>query len=990
MKKIYSLPLIALLCCFSFASFAGPTTTNVFASGASGSRITGSSDGATITDGSIVTDGVSGTGTEGYAVFDLTSIPLTAVIEFCTVNFNISSLSGPGTVGGWNLYAYPGDLSGVGPAAVLYAAMGSGTLVSIASYGAGTGNTSLPSTAPLVAFLQANIGSKVSICWTGGNRKYTITGETGFISTAGAHAPYLGIQYCGQPSITSTSASPNPVCENTILTLNGVVSMPAGLSSYIWTGPGIATTTSGLPATLTATSTSAGVYTLTAVNVCATTNYSVTATTTAVSVNPAPSAIIGASVICKPGSTQLSDATPGGTWTAAPGTIATVSSTGLVSSGTTSGVTTISYTFTSTGCYATIPMSVNPAPVGLISGPTLMCEGDPPVVLTIGSTAGTWSSSTTTVATIDPLGNVTGVGGGSTTITYLVPGCSAVTGPFFVDPLPAPITGSSTMCTSSTGFPPAFINTDTLTDATSGGKWSISPPLLASIGSAGTGNIGVVQAGMTTGSSTITYKISATGCLRTFTVDIAAAPPQPTGSPLRVCPGQTISLSDAGTGGTWQSSNVSVATVVAVGTPPDTVVVTGVVSGTARISYTTGPGCAASKTITVIAGPSPITAPATMCSDDSVFLSDASPGGVWSTTNTAIASLGSSNGFFKALAGGSSDITYTFPATGCYASTAININNSPLANITGGPTTFCTGGSVTLSVVSVIGNTYQWYDGGVAIPPPVGTVPVYTTSVSQTLTVKVVNTILGCTTYSKPVVVISGLFPTLDASGPLSFCQGRNVTLSANAHGAGGVITYQWQKNGANIPSANTASLGVNQSGIYDCIVSVSGSSGSCTVPTTLDTVTTTPLPVPSITYGGGKLYTGNGYLNYQWFLNGIGVLGAVSSVFTPAENGKYRVTVTDKSGCTGMSTEIVIASLGINEVNKTDINIFPNPARSVVHIESPVAVKALITGLEGKTVLETANATDINISSLPNGLYLIMLYDEHGQRLKVEKLVKE
>ena len=71
----------------------------------------------------------------------------------------------------------------------------------------------------------------------------------------------------------------------------------------------------------------------------------------------------------------------------------------------------------------------------------------------------------------------------------------------------------------------------------------------------------------------------------------------PISGPSSVCIGSTITLSDTSAGGTWSSSNVSVATVGSI-----TGIVAGTGAGTARITYNTGSSYA-TQIVTVMASP---------------------------------------------------------------------------------------------------------------------------------------------------------------------------------------------------------------------------------------------------------------------------------------------------------------------------------------------------------------------------------------------------
>ena len=190
MKKLI---LILAICSFSPFLFA-QTTAYIYATGASGSYISGSATSTTRSDDSIRS---TSTTERGYAVFDLSSIPAGSIISGCALVFNVSSFT-PGIAGLCNTYGFAGDLSAVTSSATLFSDITSGTLLfsatppAIGSYGTGVGHDSMSFfSATVDTFLQANIGGKVSIGFTGGGTNaYTIEGET-----AGGDAPRLEVHY---------------------------------------------------------------------------------------------------------------------------------------------------------------------------------------------------------------------------------------------------------------------------------------------------------------------------------------------------------------------------------------------------------------------------------------------------------------------------------------------------------------------------------------------------------------------------------------------------------------------------------------------------------------------------------------------------------------------------------------------------------------------------------------------------------------------------
>lgn len=160
-------------------------------------------------------------------------------------------------------------------------------------------------------------------------------------------------------------------------------------------------------------------------------------------------------------------------------------------------------------------------------------------------------------------------------------------------------------------------------------------------------------------------------------------------SPL--CIGATASYSSNGTaGGTWSSTNALVASVNGAG------LVTALTSGTTDITYTVAAGCGSPvssfSTLTVspnvsagtVSGTSPLCGGLT-----TVYTSDGTAGGTWSSSNPAIASVNPATGLVTSLTAGTTDITYTVNA-GCGSpvssfKTLTVTGSAGLAGVAGGP-----------------------------------------------------------------------------------------------------------------------------------------------------------------------------------------------------------------------------------------------------------------------------------------------------------------
>lgn len=122
---------------------------------------------------------------------------------------------------------------------------------------------------------------------------------------------------------------------------------------------------------------------------------------------------------------------------------------------------------------------------------------------------------------------------------------------------------------------------------------------------------------------------------------------------MTVCVAATTALTDATAGGTWSSSATAIATVNSTG------LVTGVAPGTATITYNAGASGNATTTVTVsTATPAALTGANIVCVGTHIYMSDATAGGVWSSSATTIATAGTS-GTITGVAVGTATISYT-------------------------------------------------------------------------------------------------------------------------------------------------------------------------------------------------------------------------------------------------------------------------------------------------------------------------------------------
>ncbi len=454
-------------------------------------------------------------------------------------------------------------------------------------------------------------------------------------------------------------------------------------------------------------------------------------------------AITGLPSVCLASTTSLADVTPGGTWSSSAAGTASVGSTGIVT-GNAIGTATISYTTAS--CTRTTTVTVNPVPTA-IAGTLTTCASGTTSLSDDGS--GVWSSTNTTVATIASTGVVSGVLAGTTTIKYTAGSGCFVSAVVTVNAGPSPIGGASSVCAGLT---------ISLSDFLAGGTWSTTSSFASVDGS---GNV----LGISAGSAVITYTGPTGGCFVTRTIAVNALPAPVSGNPV-VCIGRNTFLSDATGGGvSWTSSNTGVATISGSGA------VTGVSSGNATMTYLVSSGCISTVIVTVNPQPSGISGNTPLCVGNSILLGDISGGGVWSSSNGTIATVGS-DGTVTGASGGTAVISYVVNGGGCYATAIVTV--TAVTPITGA-SIVCTGSSVTLNNTTA-GGTWSSASGTVTVNASTGSV-----SGSSAGTAVITYTFAGGGCAATKTITVNTTPTAITGTGLL--CIGTQLALSDAATG---------------------------------------------------------------------------------------------------------------------------------------------------------------------------------------------------------------
>lgn len=707
----------------------------------------------------------------------------------------------------------------------------------------------------------------------------------------------------------------------------------------------------------------AGTYTvtLTSTNSCGSNTVTKTVVVNGAPILTAP--IAGPNSVVVGGLISLTNATFAGTWSSSNTAIATVNANGIVE-GLTAGTTTITYTlsnacgtvsFTKLITVTSAPVVIVPitctAPVAdfAINNATQCLSGNA-FAFTNASTGTTpnytWNfgDGSATVSSTNATNTYTSANTYTVTLTATNScGSNAITKAVTVTNVPvqpAAISGTTSVEVGTT---------TTLSSATSGGTWSSSNPAIATIDASG------LVTGIAVGSSTITYTVTNSCGTATRTTVVTITAPISGGGGGCTIPVANFTINNATqclTGNAFTFTNTSTGTTPTYtwnfGDGSATVATTNAThsytsASIYSVSLTATNSCGTNtvtKTVTVNTAPAQ---PAAISGTPSInigattSLSSTTLGGVWSSSNAAIAIVNAS-GVVTGVSAGTATITYKVTnACGFATSTllvTVNTNCVPTSSTTNA--SICSGNTYTFNGTAyTTAGTYTAHltnsggcDSSATLVLTVKSSTSSNTSVSicstslpyswnsnsynaaGTYVVHLTNA-AGCDSAATLILSVTTT-PTTPAtiSGASSVQVGNSTTLSSTT--TSGV----WS-------SSNTAVATVSNSGIVNGVsagtatitYTVSNACGTASITKTVTVTTATPVcnlnatftinnvkqcvtdnqfVFTSSTNGGTAPFT------YLWDLNDGTYASTQNVTKTYATHGEHDVTlkVTDANGC--------------------------------------------------------------------------------------------
>ena len=143
--------------------------------------------------------------------------------------------------------------------------------------------------------------------------------------------------------------------------------------------------------------------------------------------------------------------------------------------------------------------------------------------------------------------------------------------------------------------------------------------------------------------------------------------------------------------------------------------------------------------------------------------------------------------------------------------------------------------------------------------------------------------------------------------------------------------------------------------------------------------VTQVPVSIPLISMNMGQLESTPAN-NYQWFLEGAPINGAVFQQYFPVQIGNYTVQVSNSSGCTATSLPFNVTAVQLRELQLftqfsilqygQQIKLQCNPISDCFQIVELIDLQGRI--LQTYSYQQKQSQVELDLSELPSGVYLL------------------
>jgi hypothetical protein len=196
---------------------------------------------------------------------------------------------------------------------------------------------------------------------------------------------------------------------------------------------------------------------------------------------------------------------------------------------------------------------------------------------------------------------------------------------------------------------------------------------------------------------------------------------------------------------------------------------------------------------------------------------------------------------------------------------------------------------------------------------------------------------------------VTALFNTPDNSICPGTCTNFNNT-SVNA------TSYLWYFPGSSSLSStdiNPANICYTTPGQYNVTLIAAGPNGIDTL-ILPNYITVLPLPPPQgILQNGDTLFSNQGAVTYQWYLNNTSIPGGTNYFYVAQQSGNYSVIAIDANGCEVEAVlNNVVAGIEMAKSN-WQLSTYPNPVTEKLYVKcyKPALPRGAVVGLFGSAV---------------------------------------
>lgn len=236
--------------------------------------------------------------------------------------------------------------------------------------------------------------------------------------------------------------------------------------------------------------------------------------------------------------------------------------------------------------------------------------------------------------------------------------------------------------------------------------------------------------------------------------------------------------------------------------------------------------------------------------------------------------------------------------------------------------------------------------------------------------------------------------PTLAVlSGNNTICAGGSGTLTITGGSLNDATDWHWYTGSCGGTAVGTGtSITVNTPGIYY----VRGE-GGCVIPGNCSTVNLqTQTIVNTVVVSGIQMTANQSSATYQWIdcTNGNALItGQTNQSYTATVNGQYAVIIT-RNGCVDTSNCITINSVGLQDLNLVNTQLYPNPVSSILTVDFGQQINLDVIELTDALgrIIQTfknfnGNQMQIDLAKESDGVYFLNLnLDQNTKTLRIIK----